>query len=97
MQILLALVAMVLVLPSAARADPPDEPLGVAVTSEYVSSNIRCSNGVAVQPHVALRFDGAGGCASGVDGDWTGADMVCGLSLGCGAGAGPFLTDLGPA
>ena len=92
-----AIVALALpvFLPAAAAAEISLS-YGATLTSEYVSSGIRYSDGPALQPYVELGFGGvyAGAYTSNVDADLTGAEFETGLSLGYRGEAGSFSYDL---
>jgi uncharacterized protein (TIGR02001 family) len=95
--------ALALALPFAALAqEAEDEPaaptltLGVVAASEYVSEGTRQTDGVAVQPYFELGFGGfyAGGYASNLDEDLTGADAEYGLNAGYRGEAGRLSYDV---
>jgi uncharacterized protein (TIGR02001 family) len=82
--------------PVAAVAAELSLSFGATIASEYVSSGIRYSDGVTVQPYVELGFGGlyAGAYISNLDADLTGADRETGLSLGYRDEAGSFSYDV---
>lgn len=69
---------------------------GATLTSEYVSSGVRYSDGVAFQPYVELGFGAfyAGAYATNADVDFAGYDREAGLSLGYRGEAGSLSYDL---
>ncbi|TAG19021.1 MAG: hypothetical protein EAZ40_10980 [Rhodobacterales bacterium] len=89
-------IAIPSLLPAAAQAAEVSLSFGATIASEYVSSGIRYSDGVTVQPYVELGFGGLYGGAyiSNLDADLTGADRETGLSLGYRGEAGSFSYDV---
>lgn len=92
---ILALVTPATFVPSASAAETTLS-YGATLTSEYVSSGIRYSDGPALQPYVELGFDGlyAGAYTTNVDADLTSADVETGLSLGYRGDVGSLSYDL---
>lgn len=92
-------VAAILVQGTAAGANEVSLSFGATVASEYVSSGIRSSDGVVVQPYVELGLGGfyAGAYLSNIDENLTGADLEYGLSAGYRGEAGALSYDIGVA
>lgn len=91
--------AALLVQGTAAGANEVSLSFGATVASEYVSSGIRSSDGVVVQPYVELGLGGfyAGAYLSNIDENLTGADLEYGLSAGYRGEAGALSYDIGVA
>jgi uncharacterized protein (TIGR02001 family) len=89
-------IAIPSLLPAATQAAEVSLSFGATIASEYVSSGIRYSDGVTVQPYVELGFGGlyAGAYISNLDADLTGANRETGLSLGYRGEAGSFSYDV---
>jgi uncharacterized protein (TIGR02001 family) len=89
-------IAIPSLLPAAAQAAEVSLSFGATIASEYVSSGIRYSDGVTVQPYAELGFGGlyAGAYISNLDADLTGANRETGLSLGYRGEAGSFSYDV---
>jgi uncharacterized protein (TIGR02001 family) len=85
--------------PAVVQANEVSLSFGATVTTEYVSSGVRYSDGLAAQPYVELGFGGfyAGAYASNLDADLTSADREYGLSLGYRGETGRFSYDVGVA
>jgi uncharacterized protein (TIGR02001 family) len=96
MRLLLSSVVAIAWSGTAAQAQELTVSAGGEIVSEYVSSGIRYSDGVAFQPYVELGFGGAyaGVYTTNIDPDLTGADRETGLSLGYRGEAGSFSYDL---